>query len=234
MKIRIAELNIDIASRGRYIEKLSEKYIADFDSADINIDVSAADVKAELNATEYQFSADYCEATAVYRKIGYRLPEFDAFVFHAATFRCRDKGIALVATSGTGKSSHMQNWIKLYSDEVEIINGDKPIIRMKDGLPFAYGTPWCGKENLSKNDSVKLTDICFIVRGKENKITRLTDENIASRLLNQVVIPKGSNNIIKTLDLINQMLKNCRVWEIKCTTDVSSAEVSSKAILEEK
>ena len=37
MKIRIAELNIDIANRGRYIEKLSEKYIADFDAADINI-----------------------------------------------------------------------------------------------------------------------------------------------------------------------------------------------------
>ena len=232
MKIRIAELNIDVASRGRYIEKLSDKYITDFDTPDISIDVSKADVEAELNATEYQFSAEYCEATAVYRKIGYRLPEFDAFIFHAATFRFKDRGIALVATSGTGKSSHMQNWIKLFGDEVEVINGDKPVVRMKNGTPFAYGTPWCGKENLSKNDSVKLTDICFIVRAKENKTRLLQNEEITSRILNQVVIPRGSQNIIKTLDLIDQMLKKCRIWEIKCTADVSSAEVSSKAILE--
>ena len=57
MKIRIAELNIDIANRGRYIEKLSEKYIADFDAADINIKLSDADVQAELTATEYQITA---------------------------------------------------------------------------------------------------------------------------------------------------------------------------------
>ena len=232
MKIRIAELNIDVASRGRYIEKLSEKYINDFDVADINIDISKADVQAELNATEYQFSAEYCEATAAYRKIGYRLPEFDAFIFHAATFRFKDRGIALVATSGTGKSSHMQNWMKLFGEDVEVINGDKPVVRMKNGVPYAYGTPWCGKENLSKNDSVRLTDICFIVRAKENKTCLLKDEDITSRILNQVVIPRGSKNIIKTLDLIDQTLKNCRIWEIKCTADTYSAEVSSKAILE--
>lgn len=234
MKIRIAELNIDIASHGKYIEKLSEKYLADFDTADINIDVSSDDIKAELNATEYQFSADYCEATAVYRKIGYTMPSFDAFILHAATFKYKDRGIALVATSGTGKSSHMQNWMKLFGDEIKIINGDKPIVRIKEGKPFAYGTPWCGKENLSENTSVELTDICFIVRGKENKTRLLSGEEIGLRLLNQVVIPKGSANIIKTLELINQMINSCRIWEIKCTADISSAEVSSKAILEEK
>ena len=84
------------------------------------------------------------------------------------------------------------------------------------------------------NDSVKLTDICFIVRGKENKTRQLFGEEITSRILNQVVIPRGSANILKTLDLINQTIKGCRIWEIKCTTDVSSAEVSSKAILEVK
>ena len=234
MKIRIAKLNIDIANRGQFIEKLSEKYIADFDTADINIELSDADIKKELAATEYQFSADYCETTAVYRKIGYLLPEFNAFILHAATFKYKDRGIALLATSGTDKSSHMQNWMKLFGDEIEIINGDKPIVRLKDGKPLAYGTPWCGKEGLSKNTSVELTDICFIVRGKENKTKLLSGEDIALRLLNQIVIPRGSVNIVKTLELINQMINSCRIWEIKCTADISSAEVSSKAILEEK
>ena len=124
--------------------------------------------------------------------------------------------------------------MKLFGDEVEIVNGDKPVVRICEGKPLAYGTPWCGKEGLSKNTSVELTDICFIVRGKENKTKLLSGEDIALRLLNQIVIPRGSVNIVKTLELINQMINSCRIWEIKCTADISSAEVSSKAILEEK
>ena len=232
MKIRIAELNIDIANRSKYIERLSEKYISDFESADINIEVTDDDINAELNAVGGQFSKGYCEATAAYRKIGYRLPEFDAFILHGATFRYKDRGISFLAVSGTGKSRHMQNWISLFGDDVEIVNGDKPIVRLKDEKPVAFGTPWCGKERLSENTSVRLTDICFITRGKENTTRLLSKENITNRILNQVVIPKGSKNIIKTLDLIDKMIKNCNVWEIKCTADVSSAEVSSKAILE--
>ena len=232
MKIKIAELNIDILSRGRYIEKLCKKYICDFDLADICIDINKNDIMAELDAVEHQFSAEYCESIAAYRKIGYRLPEFNAFVLHGATFKYKDRGIALLAASGTGKSSHMKNWISLYGDEVQVINGDKPIIRIKDGTPYAYGTPWCGKEGMSTNTSVRLTDICFITRAKENSTVLLGGKNITARLLNQVIIPKGSSNIVKTLDLIDQMAKNCRVWEIKCTADISSAKVSSKAILE--
>lgn len=234
MKIRIAELNIEIANRGKYIEKLSENYITDFNSADINIEVTDSEIEAERIATDGQFGKGYCEATAAYRKIGYRLPEFDAFILHGATFRYKDRGITFLATSGTGKSRHMQNWISLFKDEIEVVNGDKPIVRFKDNLPLAYGTPWCGKECLSNNTSVRLTDICFIVRGKENKTRLLSKEDITLKLLNQVVIPNGSKNIIKTLELIDRMVKNCNVWEIKCTADVSSAEVSSKAILEEK
>lgn len=232
MKIRIAELNIDIKNRGKYIEKLSEKYLYDFESADISIEVTDDDITAELNAVDGQFSKSYCEATAAYRKIGYSLPKFDAFILHGATFRYKDRGISFLAASGTGKSSHMKNWISLFGKEVEIVNGDKPIIRFKNGKPYAYGTPWCGKEGLSENTSVRLTDICFITRGKENKTRLLSKEDITSRLLNQVVIPRGSKNIIKTLDLIDKMVQSCNVWEIKCTPDVSSAEVSSKAILE--
>ena len=232
MKIRIAELNVDIENRGKYIEKLSEKYLSYFESTDISVQVTDSDIEAELIAVDRQFSKNYCEATAAYRKIGYLLPKFDAFILHGATFRYKDRGISFIATSGTGKSTHMRNWISLFGKDIEIVNGDKPIIRFKNGEPYAYGTPWCGKECLGNNTSVRLTDICFITRGKENKPRLLSKEDIATRLLNQVVIPRGSKNIIKTLDLIDKMVQSCNIWEIKCTADISSAEVSSKAILE--
>ena len=230
MKIRIAQLNIEILNRGKYIEKLCENYLTDFDKADITVEVTDAELAAERVE---EFPADYCESIAAYRKIGAALPKYNAFILHAATFRCKNRGIAFLAVPGTGKSTHMRNWISILGDEIEIINGDKPIVRLKDNKPFVYGTPWCGKEGLSNNTSAELTDICFIVRSNENKVKRLEGEEIALKLLHQIAIPKGSANIVKTLELINRTLSNCRVWEIKCTADISSAVVSSKAILEE-
>lgn len=230
MKIRIAQLNIEILNRGKYLEKLCKKYISEFDKADITVEVTDDEIAAEQTAN---FPADYCEAIAVYRKIGAALPAFNGFILHAATFRYKDRVIALLATPGTGKSTHMGHWISLFGSEIEVINGDKPIVRLFDNIPFAFGTPWCGKEGLSKNTSAPLTDICFIERSEENQTVRLLNEEIALRLLNQIAIPNGSANIIKTLDLINLTLGSCRVWEIKCTADISSAEVSSKVILQE-
>ena len=45
MKIKIAELNVDIANRGSYIEKLSEKYITEFNTPDISIKVTNEEIE---------------------------------------------------------------------------------------------------------------------------------------------------------------------------------------------
>ena len=55
-----------------------------------------------------------------------------------------------------------------------------------------------------------------------------------SYLLEQVIIPEGSANIIKVLDMLDATVKNCRLWEIYCNTDISAAEVSAGTILEVK
>lgn len=234
MKFRAAELNIEILNRGKYIERLAQKYITDFDTADITIAANDADIEEELCRAVTPISKGYAEATAVYRKLGYILPKYDGYILHAATFELRGRGIGFLAKSGTGKSTHMMNWMKLYGDELKIVNGDKPIVRFKEGEPYAYGTPWCGKEGFSENTCTRLTDLCFIVRSDENKVVRLEGADVIKRLLNQIIVPAGSENIIKTLELIDQTVKNCNIWEIHCNTDMSSAEVSSKTIFEVK
>ncbi len=234
MKLRVAELNIEILNRGKYIERLSSKYIKDFLEPDITVSVSDEDITEELGRAVTPVSKAYAEATAVYRKLGHILPQYDGYVLHAATFELKGRGIGFLAKSGTGKSTHMMNWMKLFGDELQVINGDKPIIRIKAGEPYAYGTPWCGKEGFSQDKSTRLTDICFIVRDSENKTVKLEGADVIKRLLNQIIVPSGSENIIKILDLIDQTVKNCNIWEIHCNTDISSAEVSSKTIFEVK
>jgi hypothetical protein len=231
MKLRLAELNVEIINNEKHIEGLAKEYIADFDKADITIVPTKEDIEKELGRTSARISTGYAESNAAYRILGNLLPNFDGFILHAATVEIQGRGICFLGTSGTGKSTHMLGWRKLFGNRLRVINGDKPIVRVKNGKPFVYGTPWCGKEGLNENRSAILTDLCFIVRGDENKVTKANSDDLIKRLMNQIVVPMGSSNILKTFELIDSTLKNCNLWEIQCNTDLSAAEISSKIIL---
>ena len=232
MKCRVAELNIEILSRYRYLEDICGKYAADFSSADLVLSASREDLEYEKKvAVDRKITQGKLESVAVCRKLSLELPRFDSFMLHAATFELDGRGIAFFAKSGTGKSTHMLLWKELFGEKLQIINGDKPIVRLKDGVPFAFGTPWCGKEGLSQNRSVALSDLCFIKRNNENSTRRLEKSEALKLLLEQVAIPVGSENILKLLDLLDRTISHCNLWEISCNTDFAAAKQSSSIIL---
>lgn len=66
--------------------------------------------------------------------------KYDGFVIHGACILYKDNAYLFIAPSGTGKTTHIRLWIKHLRDLV-IINGDKPIIRLINTLPYIYGTP---------------------------------------------------------------------------------------------
>ena len=232
MKCRIAELNIEILNRDNFTNRICNKYLADFASPDVTLSADDGAIAYEHTLSlDDKFNFGRLEAVALCRQLGLILPTKGALMLHGATFSLEDKGIIFLAKSGTGKSTHMLLWQQLFGDKLEVINGDKPIVRFDSGVPVAYGTPWCGKEGLSKNKSVPLTDLCFIKRSVSNDTRELSRGEALSLLLEQVVIPSGSENIILVLDILDRLLSSCRLWEIGCNTDIAAAEHSSSIIL---
>ena len=234
MKCRIADFNIELFCRGRGLKTSCQPYLADFDDADFTFRVTDEDIEEESRLQYEEFSKSYLESVAACRKLCSMLPEKEGFILHAATFEAKGKGIAFLAKSGTGKSTHMLLWQRLLCEDFHIINGDKPIVRIIDGLPYAYGTPWCGKEGLADNRAVLLTDLCFIKRSEENKVVRLDKGEAVNMLLRQIVMPKGNEKLVKIIQMLDTVVNKCNIWEIYCNTDISAGETSIKAILGEK
>ena len=54
---------------------------------------------------------------------------YDAFLFHAAVVSYAGCGYAFAAKSGTGKSTHVAQWMHALGDRVTVVNGDKPLLR---------------------------------------------------------------------------------------------------------
>lgn len=131
--------------------------------------------------------------------------------------------------------------------ELTIVNGDKPIVRFFDedfckendleipkgtefGVPYAYGTPWCGKEHLGCNMRTPLKHICFIERSDTNFVTKIDKAQAVDRIMQQVYMPKDPVALSKTLELVNRLINSCELWIIHCNMEPESAEVAYKAI----
>ena len=102
---------------------------------------------------------------------------FDRIVFHAVSFIWKDLAWLVTAPSGTGKSTHYCLWKLLCPDEIQIINGDKPIVYIENDEVFATTSPWAGKENMSQRLTAKLGGIIVLEQSDSNEITRLPFTN---------------------------------------------------------
>ncbi len=132
--VQIAEVLVAIENRYAFTERLCADYIVDVspDECDFSVSATAEEIAAENN-DEDAFSPAYCESLALYRKMCTRMLDYDAFLFHAAVVSYGGRGYAFAAKSGTGKSTHVVQWMRALGDRVTVVNGDKPILRWWSG-----------------------------------------------------------------------------------------------------
>ena len=98
----------------------------------------------------------------------------NGMMLHSSAVEWKGSAYLFSGASGIGKSTHTRLWQQLYKENVQVFNDDKPALRFVDDRWYAYGTPWCGKDGINQNKKVSLAGICFLQRGDENKIRRLS------------------------------------------------------------
>ncbi len=227
----LAGLVVDIQNRYPYLEKQCSPFRCDDDlTPDITVRVTQTELEEEAQKVTQRFSPGYVESICIYRKLCLQMPSFGGMFLHASVVRTENRGVAFLAPSGTGKSTHTALWQTLLGDKLEVINGDKPIVRFSGDHPVAFGTPWAGKEDLYKKDNVILTDLCFLERAEENTCTPLSREDALTRIVHQVILPTQAKGAVETLDLLDRLLRYCRIWKICCNTDLSAAQIAYNTI----
>lgn len=232
MKCRFADINYEIQNIYPSLEKRCRDYlIPDCSQCDERVIITDGDIDAEKN--DGGFSRQYLEFVAVCRKISNRLPLHDAFLLHSAVFDVDGVGIALAAVSGTGKTTHMLLWKELLGEHLTIVNGDKPFVRFfenEPNIPYAYGSPWNGKENLSCNMRTPLSHICFIERAEGNSCDSVSADEAVNLLFKQLYIPQEPQAAANALSLMDRLISSCKLWRIRCNMDISAAETAYNTI----
>lgn len=232
---KIAEFIFDFKSEYYVIIHGYEQYSVKNDEPDFISMCTLTDIHDVLKITnEKKGSLVY---SIQHRKIAEWLPLHNAFVLHSACFDVDGVGVAFAAHSGTGKTTHMRLWQKLLGDKMVIVNGDKPIVRFFDDdpeTPYAYGTPWNGKEHLGCNMRTPLKHICFIERSETNFVVPVKKEDVINLIFNQVYMPKDPVAVMNTMQLIDRLLSCCSLWKIHCNMEIEAAEIAYETIFNAK
>ena len=232
-KCKIADFIIEIYNKYTYSENACRDYLyIGNEKTDLCISLSDSEIEAERVA-DRDVPAALMEFSGIYRKLNSFLLDNNAFVMHCSLISFDKKGTAFLALSGTGKSTHTAYWKKLYGDRVVIVNGDKPIIRIKDGKIIAYGTPWSGKEKWQTNTSAELYNIAFINRSEKNFVKKITAGEALPPLMQQLLIPDDKNKMLAFLDIVNILLSNCNLYNIYCNISEDAAKVACAALYSE-
>ena len=228
--VRFADLNIKIHTNYDYMYKLCKDYIVDTDEYDFEV-YPEEDYKY-LVEDDLKYSEGYYESFSIYKEIGKKLPLYNAFIMHGAVITYQDKALMFTAKSGTGKSTHIKLWKMYFKNDVDIINGDKPIVRVfEDGIKV-YGTPYSGKEFWHKNRSSFLHSICIVQRSNENIIQKISSEAAMIPLLRQVFVSTDCEESAgKTLELFNQLITSIPIYVLQCDISQEAVETAYKGML---
>ena len=231
MLYRIADFNIDIEPRSQRLLEMCEPYRCDTAAeADFVVRTSDQDIRDEKSRDTQsggeQPRPAFYEQISVYRKICAYALAHDAFLMHCAVIEYEGRGYAFSAPSGTGKTTHIKLWQQVFGeDKVTIVNGDKPILRALDGEIYAYGTPWSGKEGYNANTRVPLRGLCFLERGAENSIRRITPEEAVPYLFGQIMI-SDSTNLSRQMELVDLLLQKVPCYRLACNMNAEAAHVA--------
>lgn len=153
----------------------------------------------------------------------------DGFLLHSSAVILNGKAYLFSAPSGTGKSTHTSIWLREFPG-AEILNDDKPAIRiLEDGI-YVYGTPWSGKTDQNLNRKVPLQGIAFLERGEANSIKPLDSMKTLENLLNQTVRPGEKESAAKLFSLLDQIIRRVPIYQLTCNMEAEAAHVSYEAM----
>lgn len=224
MKIRIAGLVIDVKNKYEYFNEFAKEFLCSGE-ADFTVEVPD-EVMQRVISENPDFPDGYLESLEIYRIICRKILDYDAMLMHCAAVAVDGEAYLFTALSGTGKTTHINLWREKFGDRFLVINGDKPILRIRGDKFFVCGTPWRGKENYGHNVVAPIKAICILQRGEKNEIKKIAPHEAISTVLTQTLRTDDMNEMEKMLALTDKLLSMVPFYALRCNMEKEAADVS--------
>ena len=162
-----------------------------------------------------------------------QLINYGGFYLHSSAVVKDGKAYLFSGDPGAGKSTHAQLWVNTFGGDTRIINDDKPALRCVDGIWYAYGTPWCGKDGINLNDKAPVAGICFMKKSDRNSIRRLSSKEAMIRILGQTLYLLEEERSGLFAAHLDSFLRSVPVFELENRPEPEAAMLSFETMYNE-
>ena len=224
----MSQFKVKIAGHVAEIESIhirSQAICLDFlteEPSEFKIQVKQQDIEKEREAYikkygDCTFWDSTLETFALHALLSTKLIDYGAFMMHGAAVAYENNAYIFSAKSGTGKTTHVLQWMRNLP-KARIINGDKPIIatRTDNPKPMVCGSPWGGKENYYTNTMVPLKSIILMERAEDNHIEQISFTEAFIPFLQQVYHPENEEKMRETLRMMQHISPAVSFWRFRC------------------
>ena len=227
-KIILADKKIEIECNYRAVLSQCRDYLAKFDAPDFVIKATQEEIVAERKSNviseKYPGIAvvqadEFIELQVIYKKIAKEMLACDTLLMHGSVISTDNWGYMFTAPSGTGKSTRTKIWMEQLPESF-VVNGDKPLISVKEKCAYAYGTPWCGEEGWNTNTKVPLRAIFLLERAGEQEDSYIEEISIGKAfpvLVQQTNRPQNAETMRKTIQLLLSLESKVKFYRFRST-----------------
>ncbi len=177
-----------------------------------------------------RYSRQFLERSAIHALLAERLVEHGVLLMHGSALCMDGQAYIFTGKSGTGKSTHAKLWREAFGDRVWMINDDKPMLRLDGGRAAVFGTPWNGKDHLSRNASAPLKAIVRLTRDETNHIEPLKRAGAFSALVTHSYRAGDPIIMRRILALETGLLDAADFYQLGCNMAPEAAETAWQVI----
>ena len=170
-------------------------------------------------------AAEYMGTGAVFAR---GLLRFGGLQLHASAVELERRAWLFSGPPGIGKSTMARRWERLFG--AAPLNDDKPALRRLDGTWTAFGTPWSGKDGLSRPAGAPVGALVFLRRGEVDQMKPLDPARALPLLLSQTVRTLGREDMDRLLALADRLLAEVPLWQLTCTDRDQAALLAREAL----
>lgn len=158
-----------------------------------------------------------------------RMLEHGGIFLHASFVDAGGQAILFTAPKQTGKSTQAELWHRYRG--AEIINGDRALVRKKNGKWFAWGAPYCGTSDICLNRELPIRAIVILSQANENAVQRVDVRRALAALLDGCTFDSwDAAQVEKVMDIFSEIISEVPFYHLACTPDEQAVKALEEVL----